>query len=327
MKTTKLLTLRWLIQREFWEHKGAFLWAPLIMGSAMTLFCLLTLGLGLLSNNVQINLVSGGLTRQAQTSPEFMIEMVRTMSNGYLWIAAPIFIMLSFIVFFYCLFGLFDERRDRSILFWKSLPVSDSLTVLSKLTMAGIVAPLISIAVAIVTSFLILLMGCSMLAIKGINVFGMVFSSPEFYLAPFELIGLIPMYLLWALPTIGWLLMVSSWARSKVFLWAVGVPVLSVVLLTWASKMFGVGVDIVWYIKHIVARLLLGVFPGGLVHVSGSMDGHGQSFSMNQAGTAMSEIFTHSWSLLGDVETWLGVVAGAIMIYVAVTMRRWREEA
>jgi len=63
------------------------------------------------------------------------------------------------------------------------------------------------------------------------------------------------------------------------------------------------------------------------VHVNNSVDGHGQSFSMNQSGMAMSEIFTHSWSLLGDVETWLSVVAGAIMIYVAITMRRWREEA
>jgi len=327
MKTNKLHTMRWLIQREFWEHKGAFLWAPLILGAAMTLFCLLTLVLGFAANNVQINLISDGVARSAHLNQEFTTQMINTMSNGYLWVAAPIFIMLSFIVFFYCLFGLYDERRDRSILFWKSLPVSDSLTVLSKLATAVIVAPLITIAVAIVTSLLVLLMGCVTLAIKGINVFGPVFSSPELYFAPFELVGLLPVYLFWALPTIGWLLMVSSWARSKVFLWAVGVPVLSVVLIGWATKMFGFGWDIGWYAKHIVGRLLLGVFPGGLVHVNNSVDGHGQSFSMNQSGMAMSEIFTHSWSLLGDVETWLSVVAGAIMIYVAITMRRWREEA
>src|SRR3546814_20822192 len=41
-------------------------------------------------------------------------------------------VVLGFVVFFYCLGALYDDRRDRSILFWKSLPVSDASTVLSK---------------------------------------------------------------------------------------------------------------------------------------------------------------------------------------------------
>lgn len=59
-------------------------------------------------------------------------------------------------------------------------------------------------------------------AVTGANLFGLILSNANFYLAPLRLIGLLPVYLVWALPTIGWLMMVSAWARSKVFLWAVG---------------------------------------------------------------------------------------------------------
>ena len=57
--------------------------------------------------------------------------------------------MLGFVVFFYCLGSLYDERKDRSVLFWKSLPVSDRDTVLSKALSALVVAPTLAIAVGI----------------------------------------------------------------------------------------------------------------------------------------------------------------------------------
>jgi ABC-2 type transport system permease protein len=323
MKTKNLHTLRWLIQREFWEHKGAFLWAPLIFGTVMSVFCFMTLVLGV--NNVQFNHISFNVANGGSLDNDFVSKMVHTISNGYLFISAPIFFMLSFVVFFYCLNGLYDDRRDRSILFWKSLPISDRMTVLSKLAMATIVAPLITTAIAVVTSLLILLMGCIALAIKGVNLFGMLLSSQALYLAPIEVVGMLPVYLLWALPTIGWLLMVSSWARSKVFLWAVGVPALSAVFLLWASKMFGLGWDIGWYVKNIVGRLLLSVFPGGWMHMAES--GPDQSLTLQQGGVVLSDVFTHSWEILGNADIWVGAVAGAAMICVAIYMRRWREEA
>ncbi|WP_210235883.1 ABC-2 transporter permease, partial [Mesorhizobium sp. M1C.F.Ca.ET.212.01.1.1] len=59
--------------------------------------------------------------------------------------------VLAFVVFFYCLGALYDDRRDRSILFWKSLPLSDTQTVLSKVISALIVAPLIAVIAGIIT--------------------------------------------------------------------------------------------------------------------------------------------------------------------------------
>src|SRR3546814_13401578 len=61
------------------------------------------------------------------------------------------FIVLAFVVFFYCLGALYDERKDRSVLFWKSLPVSDAQTVLSKVGSAVVVAPVLAVIASLVT--------------------------------------------------------------------------------------------------------------------------------------------------------------------------------
>jgi ABC-2 type transport system permease protein len=238
-----------------------------------------------------------------------------------MFIAAPLYFLFSFIVFFYCLGALYDERRDRSILFWKSLPISDGLTVLSKVAMAAVVAPLITIAIATVSSLFLLFVFSVALATKGIHVFGAVLSSPSLYLAPVQLAGLVPVYLLWALPTIGWLLMVSSWARSKAFLWAVGAPLMSLALLSGANSLFQFHWNTAWYAENIVARGLLGLVPGGWFSFAGIDREH---LSHHAATT---EIFTQSWATLASPHLWAGAVAGAAMIYVAVTMRRWREES
>ncbi|HSY30310.1 MAG TPA: hypothetical protein VK832_22540, partial [Burkholderiaceae bacterium] len=178
--------------------------------------------------------------------------------------------------------------------------------------------------IAVATSSLVLLMFCIALATKGINVFGILFATPAVYLTPFEIVGLLPVYFLWALPTMGWLMMVSSWARSKAFLWAVGVPLLSVVILFWMEKMFQLQWNIGWYVKNIIARILLGTFPGTWFPFAGIEKE--QLAAQNHFGIGMPTIFSQSWSTLVNPELWIGVVAGAAMIYVAIRMRRWREE-
>src|SRR5690606_18760599 len=40
--------MRWLLQREFWEHKGGFFWAPLVAGAVSLLLTLLGGGTGLI---------------------------------------------------------------------------------------------------------------------------------------------------------------------------------------------------------------------------------------------------------------------------------------
>jgi ABC-2 type transport system permease protein len=322
-------TMKWLIRREFWEHKGALLWAPLIGGALIVSLFFISVARHLMGSGISRNFTFNGnnidsLVTMGNLTGDQITTLSFVFSNAFMAISAPFFVVLAFAVVSFCLNCLYEERRDRSILFWKSLPISDHATVLSKLTVATLIAPLVAIAVATVTALLILLMASVALAFKSFNVFGTLLSAPSLYLTPFQVVGLIPIFVLWGLPTFGWLLMVSSWARSKVMLWAFGLPVLSLGLLAWAEKMFSIDLNHAWFAHNIVARALLGVIPGAWVQLSGIQAI--QFTGPDHFGIDMTEVFTQSWSLLGNSELWIGAVAGVAMIYVAIRMRRWREE-
>ena len=317
-------TFKWLLKREFWEHKGAFFWTPVVLGALMTIFitvslviAVLGLGNGMRINGVEVSNLANVVTPLQKS--EFASRFV----FGYAGLSMPIFIGLGFCIFFFCLGSLFDERKDRSVLFWKSLPLSDSATVLSKVAMAIGIAPGIAMVVATITAILAGLLICLAAAAAGVNIFGEVLSNPATYLAPFQLVAMLPIYALWALPTIGWLLMVSAWARTKPFLWAIGVPVLTGTLISWANGMFRFEWNIGWFWTNIVGRLLGSVLPGSWLlpraHSLPRENSHG-------AMTALSDVLTQSWQLLAGANIWIGVALGAAMIYMAIRLRGLRDE-
>lgn len=314
-------TMKWLIKREMWENKGSLLWAPVVISS---LVGLLAMGAIFFGRHVQFNDAGQAMSIGTVTiEGEMRSRIAETMSQAYVASAMPVFMVLSLLVFFYCLGALHDERADRSLLFWKSLPVSDLTTVLSKVLTALVVAPLITMGAGIILSLVVLIAACAMLFAHGTNLFGAILSSPDFYLTPLRLVGLLPVYILWALPTVGWLLMVSSMARSKVFLWAVGTPVVTSLLLLWAEKALNFGFDAGWFATTIVNRILLGVVPGswlGFARDTISLPHDEHKIALADA------IFNASWSTLGGVSVWIGAAAGVAMIATAVWMRRRREE-
>jgi ABC-2 type transport system permease protein len=323
-------TMKWLIKRELWEHQGMLLRAPLIIAALMTLF----VGIMLLSGHDMVLSINGqqatlgeainGAYLSEAIAPERKADMLRMIASSYMAASAPLFLMLGFLVFFYCLGALHDERRDRSLLFWKSLPVSDASTVLSKAIVALIVAPLIAIAIGTLMSLLMLLMLCSALAFKGLNLFPALLATPALYLTPLRIAALLPVYALWALPTVGWLLMVSIWARSKVFLWAVGAPLLTGAFALWASRAYELGWNSAWFMEAVVARVLLGTAPGSWLLFDQMQ--RAQLLDEASARIDMPTIFAHSWAMMGSSALWIGVAAGSAMIFVAIRLRRWQEE-
>jgi ABC-2 type transport system permease protein len=183
---------------------------------------------------------------------------------------------------------------------------------------------------AYVTSLAILAMVYIALAAKGANLFGALLSSPAFWLSPLRMLSLLPVYVLWALPTVGWLLLVSSWARSKVFLWAVGTPLLAMALLGWAEKAFSLGVDIKWFAQHVVFRVLTSTMPGTWFAASESAREamqHAGEIGRSEGPVAMFNAFyTQSWQAAMTTDALVGAAAGVAMIAGAVWLRRWREE-
>jgi ABC-2 type transport system permease protein len=139
--------------------------------------------------------------------------------------ATMLILLAAFLVaVFYCLDALYGERRDRSILFWKSLPVSDLTTVLAKASIPLLVLPLIVFVVTFATHLLMLLLSSTVLLVSGGNVVllwaQLPFVQVELML-PYALIAMA----LWYAPIYGWLLLVSVRVRHAAFLWAVFPPV------------------------------------------------------------------------------------------------------
>jgi ABC-2 type transport system permease protein len=315
----------WLLKREFWEHKGGFFWAPIVVSVIIAVFTAGTILFGVLKGGeADIKINGQGVTNLAA---EFAVEnkaaaIEKVTAISYTSAVTPLLVVLSFTLFFYCLNALFDERKDRSVLFWKSLPVTDNATVVSKVAMALALAPLMTLFFGTILSLLIAIFISLGAAAAGINIFGGVLSSSTLYLAPLQAVATLPIYALWALPTVGWLLMVGAWARSKPFLWAVGTPLLTVGLIAWFNKMFAFGWNIEWLWKYIVGRGLLSLAPGSWFAYSRE----DMQFISGMHEVKVASLFTQSWHQLTTPNLWIGVAVGAAMIYAAIRLRRWKDE-
>ena len=106
-----------------------------------------------------------------------------------------------------------SERRDRSILFWKSLPVSDLTAVLSKLAIPVVVLPLLSFAISLATQFIMLVLSSVILLGSGVDIAALWAEVSFFHVSLVLLYHLLTVHGLWYAPIFGWLLMVSAWAR------------------------------------------------------------------------------------------------------------------
>ncbi|WP_413671770.1 hypothetical protein ACEN9H_19625 [Massilia cellulosiltytica] len=325
-------TMTWLLKREFWEHKGSMFWAPLIVGSLLVVLLGCTITYGIMQHGIPAHVTINGQTldhaRLDQILPEETKLVVAKIATGmYLGASAPLFAILVGVVFFYCLGALYDERRDRSILFWKSLPVSDPMTVLSKAVMAMVVAPAITLVLAVAASLALLFIACLALSTQGLNLFASLLASSDLYLSPLRLAALLPVYVVWALPTVGWLMLVSSWAKSKPFLWAVGVPVVALVIIKWINAALenfsGQTLLLSHYASDVVARILGGIVPGiWFTFQPGLQTG----MRPTEHGVDMGGLVSQSYLSLAGADAWIGVVLGVAMLYAAIRMRRWRDE-
>ena len=314
-------TMSWLLRREYWEHRGGMFWTPAVIGSLMAGVTLLTIVIALVSGKVHGVHINGVQLEQLSelVTPELRTKMAEGIVTMHIGTAMPMLIAMSFVVFFFCLSALYDDRSDRSVLFWKSLPISDRATVLSKLLTALVVAPLITLALATITSYVLILLMCATALFGSVNLFGLVFGQPRTYALPLELLAVVPVYFLWALPAAGWLLMVSAWARTKPLLWAVGVPAIIGGLASWIDALFDLGFDLRGLWHSVVGRLLLSEVPGSWLLLSDRPEAHAHGGLQNASPLAY-------WNLLTTPELWIGVVAGVAMLVIAMRLRRYRDE-
>lgn len=230
-----------LVRREFWEYRNAFLVVPAVVTGFFLLLMLLTT---VASTNDAIDMTidirgdgsSALITDVEMASNIFEYAVLRLqampieqraeyIAKGLQVMSAPLMFVLWIVVFFYLLNCLYTDRRDRSILFWKSLPVSDAMTVLTKLFTGLLLVPLVYLAGVAVLQMAILLLLSINAPGSELSVWESIWSPASLLTLWLNSIGLLLFYSLWALPFYAWLVAVSAYAKSVPLAWALGVPI------------------------------------------------------------------------------------------------------
>ena len=278
----------WALRREFWENRYIYL-APLGV-AALFLF-------GFLIHSLIHP--AGGMRALSTLALDKQREAIIA---PYDMAAALLMGAFILVAVFYCIEALQRERRDRSILFWKSLPVSDVTTVLTKASIPFLLLPLLACAIAFVTQFLMLLVSTVALAGSGISVATYWAQVSLFQGSLLLLYHVMTVHVLWSAPIYGWLLLVSAWARRAALLWAL-LPPLAIGALE--KLLFNTG--------HFAA------FVGRFLSGSGTE-------AIMAPDTLPMNPMTHltPGKFLTTPGLWIGLAVTAAFLAAAVRLRRYR---
>lgn len=296
-----------LVRRELWEHRS-LVWAPLAM--ALTIIVLSLVG-SVVNGGVDLQLGDDRPLPALFGDPDKQRGIFAVLMAG---LVLPQLLVGFVVVFFYLLDCLFTERRDRSILFWKSLPVSDAKTVLSKLFVALVAMPLWIWALSIVVGLVVY--GVIAATVSGTPAAGLgAWHGGTWLAVQASMLGKLAIAALWYLPVAGWLLLVSVLAKRAPFVWAT----LPFLVLSIAERTT-LGTQ---WVGSLVARRLLGFGEEISFSVTRStVDAGGVGDSITR-----SHAMTTEFPLLTSVELWLGVAIGSALVYAAIRLRRRSDDS
>jgi ABC-2 type transport system permease protein len=278
----------WALRRELWENRFVYV-APL--GVA---------GVYLVGYLISLIHLPAHMRGVAGADPEHYREAILSPYN-----IAAAFMMGTYILvtLFYCAEALYGERRDRSILFWKSLPVSDLTTVLAKASIPFVVLPLLTFAITLMLQFIVLLLSSGVLLASGLSVASLWTRLPVVQMSLLTLYHIVTAHALWPAPVYCWLLLVSGWARRAAFLWA-ALPVVAIA-----------GVEKIAFRTQYFATL-----------VGNRLIGNSAPSGYMPANIFPSDPMTHIMParFLSNPSLWIGLVIAAAFLAAAVRLRRFQ---
>lgn len=299
-----------LMKRELWEHP-AFYVAPLVVAALI------------LVSGVYNAFYSVG----KYVGFERVVQLLGTIPEAarpimYSWWPALVVVfnlVMVFVLAFYLMDSLYADRKDRSILFWKSLPVSDSTTVFSKLATAMFTVPFITLLVTI-GSFLVLMVVCTiMIWLGGGSAWALVWKPTPLFDGVLFLSYAFLVQSLWYLPLIGWVMLASSWSRRSPFIWVVLPPVALVLLEQMILRSE--------HLANLIGERIIGVFPLAfkveperwqMVHDNLE---HAELENIPQ----ITELINPT-PLLSSPDLWIGFIVAGVFIATAIWLRRYRDE-
>ncbi len=307
-----------LVRRELWENRSLWM-VPLIMAGVLLLSVAigglhinddnLGLGKGLVSADHQLTEMEKGRIADEFNKHQDKADFAYAMMISVLTMIEMFAICV--VVFFYLLDCLLQERKDRSILFWKSLPISDGQVVTSKVLTALALAPLFTL---LVSGVLQILVGAVVWLRFSQSFFGdfVPVWKPGIWLEiQAAHLMFVPTAILWYLPIAGYLMLVSIWSRKNALLWAV---------LPWVSLLL---IEGLLFQSHRVADFLGDRFAG--VFVLLDLPRNVQDKKMFQE-LLLGEWASHIGNVYASYKLWLSIAAGIAFFYAAVRIRRYRDE-
>jgi ABC-2 type transport system permease protein len=283
MNIAPLRRFYWSVRRELWENRYVYI-APL----AVAALIVAGFALGLIHLPDRLRAASALDAMQRNESIE----------QPYTFAALLLMFTTMLVAVFYCLDALYGERRDRSVLFWKSLPVSDLTIVLSKASIPFVVIPLVTWVTTVMTQAIMLLLAGGRLMGTGLS--GWSYAS-FWHMASILFYHLVVGHGLSYAPIWGWLLLCSAWSRRVPYLWAT-LPLLAVGLvekIAFNTSYFG------GWIAH---RFLGG--PEGVPP-------HNHSMTIDALTPTLAQFFT-------SPDFWFGLALAAVFLAAAVRLRRYR---
>jgi ABC-2 type transport system permease protein len=236
-------------------------------------------------------------------------------------IASPIAAVIGVTVavgYFYFIDCLYAERRERTILFFKSFPVTDTETVLSKLFCGVVVLPLLSLAAFALTQILVLTVVSVAMSFAGGSIAGLWSLAGILANWVFILYALVSCAL-WYAPFIAFLILVSAWAKRAVFLWSI-----APFLIIQAEFLFPG--------RNVLAPLVFGHISGyaaaafaidGIVGVNAG----GELSERFRAGTVNPLALADPGGFLSEPALWAGLLVACFFVTAAIFLRRYRDDS
>lgn len=301
-----------LVRRELWEHRSILV-TPAVIALLISLMAV--------TGHVTISAFNEQVVDVAILGASNLgsVERSAAISVMMIGISSLFALAMSVLTFFYTLDALYAERKDRSILFWRSIPCTDAETVLSKLAVAVLVIPLLTMAAIVVTHLVVLAVTGLWVEIRGANAWHLLWSAAPYadnWIATLVVLLALP---LWQAPFVGWFLFVSAFARRSPFL----VAVLPILVLPMLEKMlFGSTLlGQAFFMRSANMPLFQGLQTGDLFFYDGPGAAGGEA-----TGLTLLPLLDLS-RFLASPGLWLGLVVCGLFTAAAIYVRRYRDDS
>jgi len=300
-----------LIKRELYEHKSVYV-VPAAIG-IIVVFAALTGQVSLSAFGAAVDVAMVGAAELGDA------ERRAIMASYLVGLSILFFLSMWILAVFYSLDALYAERKDRSILFWRSLPVTDAETVLSKLVTAVVVIPLITFAGVIVTHLVSLVFTSIWLKVEGGSPVHLLWSALPLFDAWSAILAVLVAVMLWLSPFIGWFLLVSAWTKRSPLL----VASMPIVLAPMLERIFFKSTFLWSALFERTGKLpLFGV--GAEARLESLFDANEIQFRPEDVRLTD---FIDLGQFLSSFSLWAGLAVCGAFTFGAILIRRYRDDS